>query len=86
MRCAKRIISIVLAVVAVTALLSSCKNDTGGRNADGETVINIRLMNEVENVDRVIDEYKRRVKDDPVLSKITPQITSTSGANYVEKL
>ena len=86
MRGAKRIISIVLAAVAVTALLSSCKNGNGGGNTAGETVINIRVMNEVENVDRIIEEYKRRVKDDPVLSKITPNITNTGGANYVEKL
>lgn len=82
----KRIISLTLAAtLASGALLTGCgtKNDQWG---NGETVINIRLMNEPQNVEKAVAVYKEKVKDDPVLSKIHPNITYVGGADYKEKL
>ena len=53
---------------------------------DEKTTINIRLMNDVVNVDKVLDVFYEETKDDPVLSKIKVNITYVSGADYTDKL
>ncbi|OYO67802.1 hypothetical protein CG709_17085 [Lachnotalea glycerini] len=50
------------------------------------TTINIRVMNPVTNIDKVLDVYYEKVKDDPVLSKIKVNISYVEGADYADKL
>lgn len=51
-----------------------------------DVTINIRVMNEVKNVDKVIAKYEEMVADDPVMSKIHPNIEYVIGADYKDKL
>ena len=51
-----------------------------------DTTINIRSMNEFTNIDKVVERYKELVKDDPILSKITPECTYVTGGDYKDKL
>ncbi len=51
-----------------------------------DVTINIRIMNEVKNVDKVIAKYEEMVKDDPNLSKIHPNIEFVIGADYKDKI
>ncbi|MCR5715797.1 MAG: ABC transporter substrate-binding protein [Lachnospiraceae bacterium] len=51
-----------------------------------DVTINIRIMNEVKNVDKVIAKYEEMVADDPVMSKIHPNIEYVIGADYKDKL
>lgn len=52
----------------------------------GKTTINIRLMNDVVNIDKVLDVYYEETKDDPVLSNVDVNISWVSGADYTDKL
>lgn len=65
---------------------SSTDSVSSDANSGGETTINIRLMNDVINVDKILDVYYEETKDDPVLSKIKLNITSVAGADYKDKL
>ncbi|MCR4586944.1 MAG: ABC transporter substrate-binding protein [Lachnospiraceae bacterium] len=51
-----------------------------------DVTINIRIMNEVKNVDKVVAKYEEMVKDDPIMSKIHPNIEFVIGADYKDKL
>lgn len=51
-----------------------------------DTTINIRVMNEFKNVDKVVAKYEEMVKDDPVLSKIHLNFTWVTGGDYKDKL
>ncbi len=51
-----------------------------------DTTINIRVMNEFKNLDKVLAKYEEMTKDDPVMSKIHPEITWVAGADYKDKL
>ncbi|MCR5033050.1 MAG: ABC transporter substrate-binding protein [Lachnospiraceae bacterium] len=51
-----------------------------------DVTINIRVMNEVKNVDKVIAKYEEMVADDPVMSKIHPNIEFVVGADYKDKV
>ena len=51
-----------------------------------DVTINIRVMNEVKNVDKVIAKYEEMVAEDPVMSKIHPNIEYVIGADYKDKL
>ena len=50
-----------------------------------DVTINIRLMNEVKNVDKVVAKYEEMVKDDPILSHIHPNIEWVAGGDYKDK-
>lgn len=51
-----------------------------------DTTINIRVMNEFKNVEKVVAKYEEMVKDDPVLSKIHLNFTWVTGGDYKDKL
>ena len=51
-----------------------------------DTTINIRVMNEYRNLDKVLDRYDEMVKDDPVLSKIHLNFSFVAGGDYKDKL
>ena len=65
-------------------MLLSCGKEKTGPN--GETIINIRVMNEIKNVSKVIARYQELVKDDPELRMILPRIVYVPGGDYRDKL
>lgn len=51
-----------------------------------DTTINIRLMNEFTNMDKVVAAYEAAVADDPILSKVHLNFSFVTGADYKDKL
>ncbi len=51
-----------------------------------DTTINIRVMNEFRNLDKVLAKYEEMTKDDPIMSKIHPEFTWVAGGDYKDKL
>lgn len=51
-----------------------------------ETTINIRVMNEFRNLDKVLAQYEKMVADDPILSKIKLNFSFVAGGDYKDKL
>lgn len=51
-----------------------------------DTTINIRVMNEFRNLDKVVAKYEEMVKDDPILSKIHLNFSYVAGGDYKDKL
>lgn len=51
-----------------------------------ETTINIRVMNEYRNVEKVVDRYNELTADDPVMSKIHLNFSYVIGGDYKDKL
>jgi putative aldouronate transport system substrate-binding protein len=66
------------------------QTDENSREAIGaamkDTTINIRLMNEFTNMDKVVAKYEELVADDPILSKIHLNFSFVTGADYKDKL
>ncbi|WP_310602096.1 hypothetical protein, partial [Anaerosporobacter sp.] len=64
--------------------------DASSREAIGaemkDTTINIRLMNEFTNMDKVVAAYETAVADDPILSKVHLNFSFVTGADYKDKL
>ncbi len=63
--------------------------DTGSAQAVTEmedTTINIRVMNEFKNLDKVIAKYTEMTKDDPIMSKIHLNFQWVAGGDYKDKL
>lgn len=73
-------------------------NSTGNANAGTEnaaagavtemedTTINIRIMNEYKNLDKVLAQYTEMTKDDPIMSKIHLNFSWVTGGDYKDKL
>jgi putative aldouronate transport system substrate-binding protein len=53
--------------------------------AMGEVTLNIRVMNEIRNTDSIINEYYKRVANDPILSKVRLNINFVTGGDYRDK-
>lgn len=51
-----------------------------------DTTINIRIMNEYKNLDKVLDKYAELTKDDPIMSKIHLNFSWVTGGDYKDKL
>lgn len=51
-----------------------------------DTTINIRIMNEYRNLDKVLDKYVEMTKDDPVMSKIHLNFSWVAGGEYRDKI
>ena len=51
-----------------------------------DVTINIRIMNEFKNLDKVLAKYEEMTKDDPILSHIHPEFTWVAGGDYRDKL
>lgn len=51
-----------------------------------ETTINIRVMNEFKNLDKVLAKYEEMTKDDPIMSKIHLNFEWVTGGDYKDKL
>lgn len=66
------------------------QSDPNSREAIGaamkDTTINIRLMNEFTNMDKVVAAYEEAVKDDPILSKVHLNFSFVTGADYKDKI
>ena len=55
-------------------------------NTMEDVTINIRVMNEFKNLDKVLAKYREMTKDDPILSHITPEFSWVAGGDYKDKL
>lgn len=51
-----------------------------------DVTINIRIMNEFKNLDKVLAKYEEMTADDPILSHIHPKFTWVAGGDYKDKL
>ncbi len=51
-----------------------------------DTTIKIRIMNEIRNLDKVMAKYEEMTADDPIMSKIHPEIVWIPGGDYKDKL
>ena len=51
-----------------------------------DTTINIRVMNEFRNVDKVLEQYEEMTKDDPIMSKIHLNFSYVAGGDYKDRL
>ena len=51
-----------------------------------DVTINIRIMNEFKNLDKVLAKYEEMTKDDPILSHIHPEFPWVAGGDYRDKL
>ena len=51
-----------------------------------DTTINIRVMNEYLNLDKVLEQYNEMTRDDPVMSKIHLNFSWVAGGDYKDKL
>lgn len=51
-----------------------------------EVTLNIRIMNEFTNMDKIVAKYEELTKDDPVLSKVKLNFSYVTGADYKDKL
>lgn len=51
-----------------------------------DTTINIRVMNEYRNLDKVLAKYEEMTADDPVMSKIHLNFSYVAGGDYKDKL
>lgn len=66
---------------------SEATADTGADETEmEETTINIRVMNEFLNLDKVLAAYEEMVADDPKLSKIKLNFSFVAGGDYKDKL
>lgn len=51
-----------------------------------DTTINIRIMNEFRNIDKVLEKYNEMTADDPIMSKIHLNFSYVAGGDYKDKL
>jgi putative aldouronate transport system substrate-binding protein len=75
-----------MAVLAILTFLCAQNCARGEQDADGNVTINIRIMNEFKNADKVLARYAELTKDDPVLSRIKPRLSWVTGGDYRDKL
>jgi len=70
-----------------TGTVSESSEDGSGSTVSMEdTTINIRIMNEYRNLDKVLEVYNEMTKDDPIMSKIHLNFTWIAGGDYKDKL
>lgn len=70
----------------VGASKDSADSSTSSQATMEPTTINIRIMNAFTNLDKILEVYYDKVKDDPILSKITLNFSYVTGADYIDKL
>lgn len=80
----KSVLKKCVAAVMATSMVFGL--EAVAEESDTRTTINIRVMNDVVNIDKVLDVYYEATKDDPVLSNVDVNITWVSGADYADKL
>ena len=51
-----------------------------------DTTINIRVMNELRNVDKVMEQYEEMTKDDPNMIQINLNFSYVAGGDYKDRL
>jgi putative aldouronate transport system substrate-binding protein len=67
-------------------LVYSISGCSSKQETDGKITINIRVMNEFRNLDKVLARYSELTRDDPVMSNIRPNFTFVTGGDYKDKL
>ncbi len=75
----KRIVSLLLALTLLLGVM-------GVASAEGKTTVKIQVMNAYQNLDPVLEEYYKRVANDPVLSGIELDFSYVTGADYKDKI
>jgi putative aldouronate transport system substrate-binding protein len=75
----KKLISLFLVLGLMGCMASAA-------TADAETTVRIQIMNEFNGLDKVLEEYYRRVAGDPVLEKIKLDFSYVGGGDYRDKI
>lgn len=79
--------SLLLAgTLSFTALTGCGTGAQGTGEGDEEVTLNIRIMNEFKNIDKVVARYEEMTADDPALSKIKLNFSYVTGGDYSDKL
>lgn len=78
----KRAVAATLSV----ALLATCTGCGGNGKKSGKTTLNINILNEFKNLDKVLDVYYDKVQADEVLKDVDLNVTYFTGGDYSEKL
>lgn len=97
----KKFLCLILAGVMILSLVAcgsggsnndndDSENTPAGRDEMAETMkdvtLNIRIMNEFKNLDKVVARYEEMTKDDPILSHIKLNFSWVAGGDYKDKL
>ena len=76
----KRIVSLLLTLALVLGMMG------GTALADEKTTVKIQVMNAYQNLEPVLEEYYKRVANDPVLSNIELDFSYVAGGDYKDKI
>ncbi len=76
----KRIVSLLLTLALILGMMGATAL------AEEKTTVKIQIMNEFNGLDTVLEEYYKRVADDPVLSNIDLDFSYVSGGDYKSKI
>ncbi len=76
----KRIVSLLLTLALILGMMGATAL------AEEKTTVKIQIMNEFNGLDTVLEEYYKRVADDPVLSNINLDFSYVSGGDYKSKI
>lgn len=76
----KRIVSLLLSLALILGMMGTTAM------ADEKTTVKIQVMNAYQNLDPVLEEYYKRVADDPVLSNIKLDFSYVTGGDYKSKI
>ena len=76
----------LLALATACVLAVTAAGCGGGKGKDGKMTLHINIMNEFTNIDKVLEVYREKVKDDPLLGNVDLDFTYWSGGDYSQKL
>ena len=76
----KRIVSLLLTLALILGMMGSTAL------AEEKTTVKIQVMNAFQNLEPVLEEYYKRVAEDPVLSNIELEFSYVTGGDYKDKI
>lgn len=76
----KRIVSLLPTLALILGMMGATAL------AEEKTTVKIQIMNEFNGLDTMLEEYYKRVADDPVLSNIDLDFSYVSGGDYKSKI
>lgn len=76
----KRIVSLLLSLALILGMMGTVAM------AEEKTVVKIQVMNAFQNLEPVLEEYYKRVANDPVLSNIELDFSYVTGGDYKDKI
>ena len=76
----KRIVSLLLSLALILGMMGTVAT------AEEKTVVKIQVMNAFQNLEPVLEEYYKRVANNPVLSNIELEFSYVTGGDYKDKI